>query len=258
MPRLHAFGRNQLNLDRVRDSIPPTLYKSPTLNTLRGQTPCSGRHPILVKPSPGCWLAILLLLTAGTAAGQVISAPSTEAFAGNVADHQSITGRQRLRWFVKSTVGPQSLASGMFTAGLGTARNSPREYGSHWGGFGERYGTRLSGVATSNAIQAAMGTLWGEDPRYFRATGQPFKGRIKNVVVMTFAARQPDGDLAPAYARHVGNVGGNFLSNAWRADSHSGVGDAFRRAALGIAGKMGSNAFAEFWPSIRKHLFHRK
>lgn len=103
-----------------------------------------------------------------------------------------------------------------------------------------------------------MGTLWGEDPRYFRATGQPFKGRIKNVVVMTFAARQPDGDLAPAYARHVGNVGGNFLSNAWRADSHSGVGDAFRRAALGIAGKMGSNAFAEFWPSIRKYLFHRK
>jgi hypothetical protein len=211
-----------------------------------------------VKPNPEPLLAILLLLAAGTAAGQVISAQPAEAFGDNAAVYQPITGQQRLRWFVKSTIGPQSLAAGMFTAGFGTAKNGPREYGPHWGGFGERYGMRLTGVATSNATQAALGALWGEDPRYFRATGQPFKGRIKNVVVMTFAARGPDGDLAPAYARHIGNVGGNFLSNTWRADSHSGVGDAFQRAALGVAGKMGSNAFAEFWPSVRKHLFHRK
>lgn len=258
MPRLCALGRNQRNLDLARDSIPRRLYKSPTLNTLRGQTPCSDWHPISVKPNPEPLLAILLLLAAGTAAGQVITAQPAEAFGDNAAVYQPITGRQRLRWFVKSTIGPQSLAAGMFTAGFGTAKNGPREYGPHWGGFGERYGMRLTGVATSNATQAALGALWGEDPRYFRATGQPFKGRIKNVVVMTFAARGPDGDLAPAYARHIGNVGGNFLSNTWRADSHSGVGDAFQRAALGVAGKMGSNAFAEFWPSVRKHLFHRK
>lgn len=211
-----------------------------------------------MKPNPGCWLAILLLITTGSVAGQVIPAQSAVAFGDNAAGYQPITGRQRLRWFVKSTLGPPSLAAGVFTAGIGTAANSPREYGPHWGGFGKRYGMRLSSVATANATQAALGALWGEDPRYFPATGQPFKERIKNVVVLTFVARRPDGDLAPAYARHIGNVGGNFLSNTWRADSHSGAGDAFQRAALGVAGKMGSNAFAEFWPSVRKHLFHRK
>jgi len=52
---------------------------------------------------------------------------------------------------------------------------------------------RLTGVSTGKAIEAGLGSLWGEDPRYFRAAGQPCI-----------------------------------------------------RILLGFAGKMGSNAFAEF------------
>ena len=62
----------------------------------------------------------------------------------------------------------------------------------------------------------------------------------------------------PAYARYLGNAGSNFLSNTWRADSASGAGDAGVRILLGFAGKMGSNAFAEFWPDARKYIFRRK
>jgi hypothetical protein len=80
---------------------------------------------------------------------------------------------------------------------------------------------------------------------------------VKNVVVMTFVARQDDRTTAPAYARYIGITGNNFLSNTWRADSESGVGDACLRTALGFAGRMGSNAFAEFWPSVTQYLFHR-
>jgi len=77
---------------------------------------------------------------------------------------------------IKSTVGPVSLAAGLFSAGFGTAMNRPREYDPHWEGFGKRYGMRLTGIATGNAMEATIGPLWGEDPRYFRATGQSFKG----------------------------------------------------------------------------------
>jgi hypothetical protein len=117
---------------------------------------------------------------------------------------------------------------------------------------------RFTGIATGNAMEAAFGSLWGEDPRYFRATGQSVKGRIKNVIVMTFMARQGNGTMAPAYARYIGTSGNNFLSNTWRADSESGVGDACLRTALGFAGRMGGNAFAEFWPTVTKHLFHKR
>ena len=66
--------------------------------------------------------------------------------------------------------------------------------------------------------------LYGVKTRDISApTGQPFKGRVKNVVVMTFAARRRyDGSLAPAYARYLGNAGNNFLSNTWRAGQRIG------------------------------------
>jgi hypothetical protein len=100
--------------------------------------------------------------------------------------------------------------------------------------------------------------VWREDPQYFRAAGQPIKRRLKDVVVMTFAARPRDGSLGPAYARFLGNAGNNFLANSWRTDSEPSAGDACIRILLGFAGKMGRNAFAEFWPDARKIIFQRK
>jgi hypothetical protein len=209
-----------------------------------------------MKSSPGYLLAVLLVLTA-SAAAQKMNQPAN-AFANTSTWYQPITGRQRLNWAVKSTVGPVSLTAGLFSAGFGTAMDRPREYGPNWEGFAKRYGMRFTGIATGNLLEASVGALWREDPRYFRATGQPVKGRIKNVIVMTFVARRADGELAPAYARYLGISGNNFISNSWRADSESGVGDACLRTALGFAGRMGGNAFAEFWPTLTKHLFHKQ
>jgi hypothetical protein len=210
-----------------------------------------------MKLSSGHVLAVLLIVTASAASQAPLDQPAM-SFANDSTSYQPITGRQRLNWTVKSTVGPLSLAAGAFSAGFGTAMNRPREYGPHWEGYGKRYGMRFTGIATGNLMEASLGALWGEDPRYFRATGQSVKGRIKNVIVMTFVARRAGGDLAPAYARYAGISGNNFISNTWRADSESGVGDACLRTALGFAGRMGGNAFAEFWPTLTKHLFHKK
>jgi hypothetical protein len=204
------------------------------------------------------WLiSVILLIGSIAASAQAVSGQPPKTAVRDDSSYHPITSRQRLNWFVKSTVGPESLAAGLFSAGFGTATNRPREYGPHWDGFGKRYGMRLTGVSTGNAMEAGLGSLWGEDPRYFRAIGQPVKGRIKNIVVMTFAARRADGALAPAYARYAATAGNNFLSNTWRADSEAGVGDACVRTALGFAGRMGGNAFAEFWPTLTKHLLHR-
>jgi hypothetical protein len=178
------------------------------------------------------------------------------AMASSPQTYGPITGKERLRWFVRSTVGPESLGGGLFTAAIGTARDKPVEYGPHWDGFGSRYGMRLTGVATGNAMEAGLGALWGEDPRYFRSESQSFKGRIGHVVLMTFAARRGDGQLAPAYARFVATPGNNFLSNTWRADSEATARAAALRTMWGFVGRMGGNAFKEFWPSVGKHIFH--
>jgi len=162
-----------------------------------------------------------------------------------------------VKWFVTSTVGPQSLLTGVFSAGWSTAPNQPEEYGPHWEGFGKRYGIRLTGIATGNVMEGGLGAIWGEDPRYFRAPHESFKGRIRNVMKYTIVAKNRNGDDRLAYARLIGIPAGNFASNAWRADSASGAPDAAYRSGIDVLSRLGGNAFREFWPDVRRKLFHR-
>jgi hypothetical protein len=50
---------------------------------------------------------------------------------------------------------------GLFSEGIGTGRDTPKEHGLHWGGFGDRYGMRLTGTSTGNVIEAGS-VLYGE------------------------------------------------------------------------------------------------
>lgn len=176
-----------------------------------------------------------------------------------IMNYQPASGRDRAKWFVVSTAGPLTLlAAGPISAGFGTAINRPKEYGPHWEGFGERYGMRLTGVSTGNALEASLGALWGEDPRYFPSPRRGFGTRVKYVIRTTFVAPHTDGTWHPAYARYIGNVGNNFLSDKWRVDSENGVGSALVRCVLGVVGRMSGNAFAEFWPDVRKRVWKSK
>ena len=172
--------------------------------------------------------------------------------------YQPIRPVQRLTWFARSTIGVQSLGVGVMSGAYRTALNEPPEYEGTWKGFSKRYGMRLTGVATSNAMEASLGALWDEDPRYFRTEGQPFGGRIKHVIKLTFAAYSSDGSLKPAYGRHIGNFGSSYLSNTWRTHSEASGQDAFVRGIMGIVGRMSGNAFLEFWPDVKQRLFGRK
>jgi len=117
---------------------------------------------------------------------------------------------------------------------------------------------RFTGVATNNILEAGLGAAWGEDPRYFRATGQPVGSRIGHAIAMTFVARSTDGGLSPAYARYVANAGGNFLSNKWRVHSEADTRHASIRIAEGFLGRMTGNLFKEFFPDLKQRLSGKK
>jgi hypothetical protein len=168
--------------------------------------------------------------------------------------YHPITAKQRLEWFFVETGRPESLLAGAFTAGIGTARDKPPEYGPHLEGGAERYGIRFSGVATSNAIEASFGAIWGEDPRYVRLGQRSVPRRITNVLLLTVTARDRSGHLKPAYARYIAMSGNNFISNTWRADSEADTNSALIRTGYGLLARLASNTFAEFWPSIAPHV----
>ena len=161
------------------------------------------------------------------------------------------TSADRFNWFVFSTVGPASLAGGLFSAGLGTLTNQPKEYGTHWEGFGKRYGMRLTGVSTGNAMEAGLGTLWGEDPRYYRIPQKPFRHRVWHVVRMTVVAKNQEGRLMPGVRAVHRDSRQQLSSNTWRADSEATVGRAAFRTGLGFLLRMTGNAFEDPGPMRR-------
>jgi len=169
-------------------------------------------------------------------------------------DLQPITSQERIQWAVRRTIGAGALVS----AAWGTLFNVPREYGTHWEGLGERYGTRITALAVSNTMEAGLGAIWGEDPRYIRDAGAPFKSRIGHAIKMTFMAENRDAGVMPAYARFMAIPGSNFLSNTWRVDSDATVNRAVARTGLRFVGRLGSNVFQEFWPDVRQKLAHRR
>lgn len=173
------------------------------------------------------------------------------------ASYDPMTSSERFRWLFTSTLGPPHLLGGAMVAGFGTAINRPNEYGSHWNGWADRYNVRLSGIASSNAIEDVVGYLLHEDPRYFSARGLPFAARLGNVMRLTFLARRDNGNYGPAYARYVAVSGNNFLTNAWRVQSEASAQNALIRIGEGFLSEMAANAFEEFWPSVKLHVFHR-
>jgi hypothetical protein len=181
--------------------------------------------------------------------------PAGETLAAGIVPvppYTPITAGQRFRWIVNGTLGAPNLAAGAVLAAVGTASNSPKEYGTHWDGFGKRYGLRLAGGATSQVLEASFGSIWGEDPRYVPTTGgQPFKTRLGHVAKMTFLSTNRNGNTMPAYARYIAIPSTQFISNTWRPDSQATVNSALTRIPFGFLSSFTTRAFSEFWPDLK-------
>jgi hypothetical protein len=181
----------------------------------------------------------------------------TELNSSYLSSYSPVTAKQRLRWVLDSTLDPANLLGHAFSAGISTGTDSPHELGTHWSGFEKRYFNDVTTSVLDHSIEAGVGSLWGEDPRYVRAApGTSLKGRIFHAAAWTFLARNRNGDTRPAYARFIAIPAGNALSDTWRPPSEGGVDDLLSRTALGFAGQLAGNEFHELWPDVKKILPH--
>jgi hypothetical protein len=229
------------------------------------------RLSIRIIREKSCCVAFLLIIfvfCCGSVSAQidlgatrppVAEAPPLAVKTQTTPDYKPITLEGRVKWWLRATVGPTSMVDGVIVAGLETGLKHPPEWGSGWDGFGKRYALRTSGIALSNAIEGSVGAAWGEDPRYFRVGQQgAFGSRIGHIVASTFTDRFRDGGYRPAVARFIAIPSSNVISNTWRPAGDNSGGNIGIRIGLGFAGKMGSNAFKEFWPDIRELVFHKR
>jgi hypothetical protein len=169
----------------------------------------------------------------------------------------AITGVERINWIVDGMLGPRSLGVGVLAATWQTSLRIPDEWSRSAFGFRERYLQREADVAISNTIEAGLGALWDEDPRYFRAQSRSARARVAHAVKTVVLAPRPDGRFKPAWGRFAGNVVNNVIENAWLPSSMTTPGQTALRSANGLLGRLAGNLWEEFWPDIRSRLSHR-
>jgi hypothetical protein len=166
-----------------------------------------------------------------------------------------ITTAQRVDWIVDGTIGRRSLTVvGPLATAWQTAFNSPEEWGRGVSGIAKRYAQREADVAISNTIEAGLGALWGEDPRYIRSGRKGVGPRARYAIKTVFLAQRRDGTLRPAWGRFAGNTVNNLIENAWLPPSVTTPGQTVMRSAFGFLGRLGGNAWEEFWPDVVRHF----
>jgi hypothetical protein len=158
---------------------------------------------------------------------------------------------------VGGTIGLRSLLLvGPLGAAWQTGFNQPSEWERSWSGFGKRYLQREADVAISNSIEAGLGAIWGEEPRYVRSGRHGIGARAKYAIQTAFVTQRRDGRLALAWGRYAGNTINNVIENSWLPPSATTPGQTILRCALGFLTRMGGNAWEEFWPDVARRL-HR-
>jgi len=191
------------------------------------------------------WIVALCVLSGvSTAQAQNLSAIT----------YTPISSAERIDWIVGGTIGPQSLGVGVLAASWLTAVNSPREWHRTFTGFGKRYAEREADVAISNSIEAGVGALWGEDPRYIPSGRKGVWPRVRWALQTVVLAPRKDGRLAPAWGRYSGNVFNNVIENRWLPPSMTTWQQTTLRSGAGLVGRLGGNLWEEFWPDARRLL----
>ena len=167
----------------------------------------------------------------------------------------SITPGQRVEWIVDGTIGTRSLfVVGPLATVWQTGFDTPEEWGRGASGIAKRYAHREADVAISNTIEAGLGALWGEDPRYIRSGRKGIWPRARYAMKTVFLAQRRDGRLKPAWGRYAGNVFNNLIENTWLPPSVTTPGQTALRSGLGFLGRLGGNAWEEFWPDVVRHF----
>lgn len=143
-------------------------------------------------------------------------------------------------------------------AALDQANNSPKSWGQGWGAYGKRYGASFAdnGIGTYMTV-AVFPSILHEDPRYYQMAKGSFSHRAYHAVNRLFVTRTDSGNARFNYSEVVGNAAAAALSNVYHAPEDRTVGRNIGTLGMLIMWDGLSNELKEFWPDIRRKVFHK-
>ena len=143
-------------------------------------------------------------------------------------------------------------------AGIGQAKNDPKAWGQGWGAYGKRYGASFADNSIGTYMTTAIfPSLLKEDPRYYQMGKGTFRHRSLYALSRLFVTRTDSGEHRFNYSESVGNAAAAAISNIYHpAEDRTASRNANTFVFLILYDGL-SNEIKEFWPDIRRKVFHK-
>ncbi len=153
---------------------------------------------------------------------------------------------KRFKRYVNDVVGPFAVARYAATAGLLTWRDSPREWGDKWAGFGRRFANTMGKSAIRNTTIYGLDEALKVDSTFYRSRKRSVGGRLRNSVFSAVTARSKEGKRVIGVPRIVGGFASEVTSSSlWYPERYDYV-HGLKGGAISIGIDIGANIFREF------------
>lgn len=171
---------------------------------------------------------------------------------------QPLTARQKFHVFLVHTYSPHTFLNAGIDATKDKIDADNREYERGVMGLGQHYGIELATSETDVFFERFLiPTVLKQDPRYFRNPDLPFFRRALYSMSRVVITRDDRGHSTFNASKVLGGAASQALSDLYVPGHAQGLGPIRDRVTFDLLRDAGFNLFHEFWPDMRRKIFHR-
>ena len=162
------------------------------------------------------------------------------------SDYVFPTPEERLKRYVKRTVGPGRLAWTAATAGIDQWRDHPTEWGQGAKGYGRRFASGFGKNAIQQTVTYGLDEVMDLDTGFQRSKRQGFFPRMKDALIQNVTSRTKSGNRVISVPRFAGVYAGAVIaSESWYPERYS-YKDGLRSGTRTLLTGFGINLVREF------------
>src|SRR5579863_3177373 len=177
--------------------------------------------------------------------------------ANESAVYMPITPGQKFTIAAKDSFDYPLVGLAAFIAAEGQLANSNPSFGQGWAGYGRRVGVEYADQAIGNMLtEGFFPVLLHEDPRYFRRGYGSKWSRTWYAATRVFVTHTDAGGTRFNFSEWLGNASATAISNAYYPDSRT-LTDNTTKLLMQVGTDAVSQVLKEFWPDIKRKLFHK-
>ena len=159
-----------------------------------------------------------------------------------------LTGRQKFKLSLKSSIDPVTLLGTAFSAGMEQASNSFSAYGQGAKGYAKRYAANYADNVIGTMIGSALlPSLLKQDPRYFYKGTGTVRSRVLYAIANSVVCKGDNGRWQPNYSSFIADFAAAGISNLYYpAANRNGFTLILEKILIAKASDAGTNLLQEF------------